>query len=232
MGYTLDFSGVLTGQYLDWLVSGIAVTFLLAIGGWLLAFSMAAALAVLRATEFRPAIWFVAAFVEIHQNIPLLVQVLFWYFAVPEILPRSVQVWLNQNHSEFLLAMMAIAFCHAAYMSEAMRSGLRAVSPTQYEAARSFGFGYMGAMYHVVVPQALRLAVPPLVNISLLLFKNTSIAMAIGVHEMTYQGRLIESDTFRTFEVFLIITGLYLLFSFLIMIVGNRIERRLQAGAR
>lgn len=232
MGYEFDFSAVLTDQYVDWILSGIRITLLLTAGAWIIAFVLAVILAVLRATKFRPAIWFVAAFVEIHQNIPLLVQVLFWYFAMPELLPEVWHDWLVRHNSEFILAMIAIALCTAAYMSEALRSGLRAVPVTQYEAGRSFGFNYLQTMSYIVVPQALRLSVPPLVNHSLLLFKNTSIAMAIGVHELTYQTRQIDSDTFRTFEVFIVATAIYLALSFIIMIVGNAIERRVAIGTR
>lgn len=197
-----------------------------------MAFVLALILAVLRASGFRPAEWFVATFVEVHQNIPLLVQVLFWYFAVPELLPRAWQIWLVRNDSEFLLAMIALANCTAAYMSEALRSGLRAVPVTQYEAGRSFGFSFLQTMGYIVVPQAIRLSIPPLINHSLLLFKNTSIAMAIGVHELTYQTRQIDSDTFRTFEVFIVATALYLILSFLIMGLGNLVERRLAVQER
>lgn len=232
MGYEFDFSSVLTDQYIDWLISGVRITLLLTAGAWIIAFVIAVILAVLRATNFRPAVWFVAVFVEVHQNIPLLVQVLFWYFALPELLPEAWRDWLVRNNSEFILAMIAIALCTAAYMSEALRSGLRAVPVTQYEAGRSFGFNYLQTMSYIVVPQALRLSVPPMVNHSLLLFKNTSIAMAIGVHELTYQTRQIDSDTFRTFEVFLVATGLYLVLSFIIMFVGNLIERRVSMGTR
>lgn len=222
----LDFSAVLTGQYIDWLLSGLKLTLMLAAGAWAIAFVLAVILAVLRATEWKPAVWLVSAYVEIHQNIPLLVQVMFWYFAMPELLPEGIRIWLNERNIEFLLAMIAIGLCFAAYMSEALRSGLRAVPRTQYEAGRAAGFSYLQTMRYVTVPQALRLSVPPLINYSLLLFKNTSIAMAIGVHELTYQSRQIESDTFRTFEVFIIATGIYLAFSFLIMALGNLYERR------
>lgn len=228
----LDFSAVLTGEHLQWLLSGLLVTIELAIGAWLLAFVVAIVLAVIRATGWKPAELFVAAYVEIHQNIPLLVQVLFWYFAVPELLPESARMWLNERNSEFILAFFALGFCFAAYMSEAIRSGLRAVPRTQYEAGRVFGFGYLATMRYVVVPQALRVAVPPLVSYSLLLFKNTSIAMAIGVHELTYQSRQIESDTFRTFEVFAIATLIYIAISFVIMAAGTWYERRMSPAAR
>ena len=134
MGYEFNFSAVLTDQYIDWLLAGIRVTLLLAGGAWVLAFIVGTALAILRATGFRPAVWFVSILVEIHQNIPLLVQILFWYFAMPEILSEAWREWLNRNNSEVILAMIAIALCHAAYMSGALRSGLRAVPVTQYEA--------------------------------------------------------------------------------------------------
>ena len=222
----LDFSAVLTGEYRDWLIQGLWITAQLALGAWFLAMLMGLALAVLRASGWKPAEYFVAAYVEIHQNIPLLVQVLFWYFAVPELLPEDARIWLNERSSEFVLAMLALSFCFAAYMSEALRSGLRAVPRTQYEAGRVFGFGFLATMRYIVIPQALRVSVPPLVNYSLLLFKNTSLAMAIGVHELTYQSRQIENDTFRTFEIFAVVTGIYLLISFIIMFAGAWYERR------
>ncbi len=135
---------------------------------------------------------------------------------------------MNERNSEFILALLALSFCFAAYMSEALRSGLRAIPRTQYEAGRVLGFGYLRTMRYIVIPQAARIAIPPLVNYSLLLFKNTSIAMAIGVHELTYQSRQIESDTFRTFEVFAVATAIYLAISFLIMAAGSHCERRLR----
>lgn len=226
MGYSLDFSSVLTGEHLRWLLNGIFVTVELTIATWLLAFAMAVALATLRMTGFKPFEWIVAAYVEIHQNIPLLVQVLFWYFAVPELLPEHARMWLNERNSESILAWLALAFCFAAYMSEALRSGLRAIPRTQYEAGRVLGFGFLRTMRYIVIPQATRIAAPSLLNYSLLLFKNTSIAMAIGVHELTYQSRLIESDTFRTFEVFAVTTAIYLAISFIIMAIGTYYERR------
>ncbi|WP_284777874.1 amino acid ABC transporter permease [Agrobacterium sp. lyk4-40-TYG-31] len=226
MGYSLDFGSVLTGEHLRWLLSGIFITVQLTIATWLLAFVIAVILAVVRMSGFKPAEWLVSAYVEIHQNIPLLVQVMFWYFAMPELLPESARMWLNERNSEFILAWLALAFCFAAYMSEALRSGLRAIPRTQYEAGRVLGFGFLRTMRYIVVPQAIRIAAPPLLNSSLLLFKNTSIAMAIGVHELTYQSRQIESDTFRTFEVFAVTTAIYLVISFIIMALGSIYERR------
>lgn len=226
MAYSLEFSSVLSGEHLNWLIDGLIVTLELTVACWLIAFAWAIVLLILRNSTFKPAEWFVAVFVEVHQNVPLLVQILFWYFAVPELLPEAARDWINERNSEFILAMLAVAFCMSAYMSEALRSGLRAIPQTQYEAGRVLGFGYLRTMRYIVLPQAIKHAIPPLINYSLLLFKNTSIAMAIGVHELTYQSRLIENDTFRTFETFAVVTLIYLVISFLIMIAGAVYERR------
>lgn len=226
MGYTLDFGAVLTGEHLAWLLSGLCVTLELTASSWILAFIVGVLLVLLRNSGSKLAEIGVAAYVELHQNVPLLVQILFWYFAVPELLPEPARMWLNERNSEFILVMLALSFCFAAYISEALRSGLRAIPRTQHEAGRALGFGYLSTMRHVVIPQALRAAVPPLVNYSLLFFKNTSLAMAIGVHELTTQARQIENDTFRTFEAFAVATAIYLAISFLIMAAGAWLERR------
>jgi polar amino acid transport system permease protein len=232
MGYTLDFGAILSGEHLRWLISGLRLTLELTLSSWVLALVLGVILVLLRSSGIKPAEWFVTAYVEVHQNVPLLVQVLFWYFAVPELLPEAGRIWLNERNSEFLLVMLALSFCFAAYMSEALRSGMRAIPQTQHEAGRALGFGYLRTMQYVVIPQAARLAIPPLINYSLLLFKNTSLAMAIGVHELTTQTRQIENDTFRTFEAFTVSTVLYLMISFVIMAGGALLERRIKREGR
>jgi polar amino acid transport system permease protein len=226
MGYHLDFHQILSGQYLDWLISGVITTLELSIGAWLLAFAMAIALILIRMAPFKPCEWLVMVFVEYHQNVPILVQIFFWYFAAPELLPTNVKLWVNSHDTEFILALLALSFCFSAYMSEDLRSGARAVPKTQYEASRALGFGYVSTMRYVIVPQALRIAVPPLVNHTLLLFKNSSLAMSVGVAELTYQTREIENHTFRTFEAFAVATVIYLVISFAIMGVGGALDRR------
>jgi polar amino acid transport system permease protein len=121
---------------------------------------------------------------------------------------------------------IALGLCQAAYFSEDLRSGLRAVSAGQAEAARALGHSYVGAMRHVLMPQAVRNAIPALVNHSVSLFKNSSLAMAIGAAELTHAVKELESRTFRAFESYLIATILYLLISLLIMAVGAWLGRR------
>ncbi|HEY9317372.1 MULTISPECIES: amino acid ABC transporter permease [unclassified Achromobacter] len=208
------------------LLSGMVVTVQLFLVAWVMAFTIAVTLVVVRATNLAPCRWVVDAYVEYHRNVPLLVQVLFWYFGMPELLPEGFRMWLYEHNAEMSLAAIALALGSAAYIAEDIRSGLRAIPGTQFEAARALGASYLQCMRFVIVPQAVRISIPPLVGRALLLFKNTSVAMAIGVMELTYQAREIENETYRTFATFGAATIMYLLGSFLIMAVGSRIYAR------
>ncbi|MFP3744207.1 amino acid ABC transporter permease [Achromobacter sp. SIMBA_011] len=208
------------------LASGMVVTLQLFLVSWVMAFTIAVTLVVVRATNLAPCRWLVDAYVEYHRNVPLLVQVLFWYFGMPELLPEGFRMWLYQHNAEMSLAAIALALGSAAYIAEDIRSGLRAIPSTQFEAARALGASYLQCMRFVIVPQAVRISIPPLVGRALLLFKNTSVAMAIGVMELTYQAREIENETYRTFATFGAATLMYLLGSFLIMLIGSRIYAR------
>ncbi|WMD21782.1 amino acid ABC transporter permease [Achromobacter seleniivolatilans] len=208
------------------LLSGMVVTLQLFLVAWVLAFTIAVTLVVVRATNVTACRWVVDAYVEYHRNVPLLVQVLFWYFGMPELLPEGVRLWLYDHNAEMSLAAIALGLGSAAYIAEDIRSGLRAIPGTQFEAARALGASYLQCMRFVIVPQALRISIPPLVGRALLLFKNTSVAMAIGVMELTYQAREIENETYRTFATFGAATIMYLLGSFLIMALGSRIYAR------
>ncbi|BBK32117.1 amino acid ABC transporter membrane protein 1 (PAAT family) [Stella humosa] len=227
-----DLATVLSGEYLARYVTGFITTMELAVAAWILAFLLAVLLTVVRMAPFKPADWAVAAFVEYHRNVPLLIQILLWYFGVPELLPNSARMWINQQNSEFFFALVAIGLCFSAYMSEDLRSGIRSIPGTQYEAARALAFGYFRSMYYVILPQALRVSGPPLINQTLFLFKNTSLAMAIGVAELTYQAKEIESYTFKTFEAFFVATAVYLTISLGIMLLGDHAARRSQIDAR
>lgn len=205
------------------LADGMVTTVQLFVVSWVMAFMIAVTLVVIRATDLNVARWFVDAYVEYHRNVPLLVQILFWYFGMPELLPEGFRTWIYQQNAELSLAAIALALGSAAYLAEDIRSGLRAIPVTQFEATRALGASYLQCMRYVIIPQALRISIPPLVSRALLLFKNTSIAMAIGVVELTYQAREIENETYRTFATFGVATLMYLAGSFLIMFIGSRI---------
>ncbi|OSN11544.1 ABC transporter permease [Lonsdalea iberica] len=225
---TLDFSAVFTDQFGSMLGEGVIVTLKLALGSWLLAMTLALLLVVIRLTHKRTAVFLVSAYVSYHRNVPTLIQLMMWYFAIPTLLPESVQMWINDFNAEFLFSMFALGLCQAAYFSEDIRSGLRAIPDGQNEAARALGMSYGRAMRLVILPQGLRNSLPSLINHTVLLFKNTSLAMVIGVAELTYVTRDIENQTFRTFESYLVASVGYLIFSLLLMGAGALLARHFQ----
>jgi polar amino acid transport system permease protein len=229
----LDFGAVLHGQYLTWLINGALQTIYLFGAAWIAAMLLALMLVSLRALELRPLEWLIAAYVNYHRNVPGLVQIFVWYFGVPELLPSWITNYINDHNGEFIFALIALSLNAAAYMSEDLRSGLRSVAGTQMEAARALGLSYAQTMRDVLLPQAVRVSVPPLINQSLSLFKSTSLAMAIGVAEMTYASRQIENETYRTFETFALASVFYLVMSWAIMALGAYYNsRHLQAKGR
>lgn len=229
----LNFLAVLQGQYLQWLLAGTAKTMLLFSGAWITGFLLALVIVALRTAQVRALKLACAAFVGYHRNVPGLVQILVWYFGVPQILPEAAQNSMNAMGAEFGFALIALSLNAAAYMSEDLRSGIRALPAGQTEAARALGLSFIQTMRYVILSQAVRIAVPPLVNQSLSLFKSTTLAMAIGVSELTYATRQIENETFRTFEVFALASAFYLAVSFAVMGLGGWYDaRRGRLGAR
>ncbi|SOE50176.1 Glutamate Aspartate transport system permease protein GltJ (TC 3.A.1.3.4) [plant metagenome] len=232
MQYAFDFGAILQGQYADWLIQGLLTTLALTGLAWVLAFSVGTLLAIIRLAGVRSLNFLISAYVAFHRNVPMLVHILFWYFGVPALLPMALVDEINAMGGEFLMAMTAIALVMSAYVAEDLRSALRAIPAGQFEAARALGLSYMQTMRKVMMPQAFRIGIPPLVNQTLLLFKNTSLAMAIGVAELTKAAREIENVTFKVFEAYAVVTVMYLVLSLLIMWGGDALARRNRLGAR
>lgn len=232
MSITLNFGSLLAAPHLDQLIGGLKYTGLLTIASWLLAFGLGVALATLRVTGHPIAERVVGAWVSYQQNVPMLAHLFLWYFGIPTLLPDAAQSWINANNGELIFASIAIGLCMSAYFCEDVRSGLRAVPTGQQEAARSLGLSFLKTMRFVVMPQAMRTALPPFINHTVILFKNTSLAMALGAAEMTYVVREIENQTFRTFEAYTIATVFYLIVSLGLMALGAIVARHLRIPAR
>lgn len=222
-----DLSAILTNpEYISMLLHGIEMTFVIAIGSWLLAMALAILLLALRFSPGRFGNAFVAGYVSYHRNVPTLVQLMLWYFGIFTLMPDWLTFWLAGHNAEAIFAVIGLGLCQAAYFSEDLRSGLRAVSPGQMEAARALGHGYLSAMRFVIMPQGARNALPPLINHSVSLFKNSSLGIVIGASELTHAVKEVENLSFRTFEIYLIGTVLYLFFSLIIMGLGAFLSMR------
>ncbi|MCK9197329.1 MAG: amino acid ABC transporter permease, partial [Syntrophales bacterium] len=173
-------------------------------------------IAVMRMSNVKPILWVAHAYLEFFRNTPLLVQIFFWYFGSYKILPKVVNDWLNTANFEFSAAVIALTIYTSAFIAEDIRSGVRAIPKEQMEAAQSSGFSYLRSMYYIILPQAVRLTIPTLINQFLNITKNSSLAMTIGVAELTYQARQVESYTFKGFEAFTAATIVYLALSIVI----------------
>lgn len=213
-------------RFTSMLWQGVKLTLVVAIGSWLLAMSLAFVLLAVRLLPNMIAQRAVQAYVSYHRNVPTLVQLMLWYFGIANLLPRSLQTWLSAHSAEAVFAIIGLGLCQAAYFSEDLRSGLRAIPIGQTEAARALGHGFLGTLRHVLMPQAVRNSLPALVNHSVSLFKNSSLAMAIGVAELTHAVKEIENLSFRAFESYLLATVMYLSASLLIMGFGAWLEQR------
>jgi len=214
--YQFDWSVVLTGQYAQWIVDGIKVTIQISLASIALSFLMGLIIAVMRMSQVAPIRGVAHGYLEFIRNTPLLVQFFFWYFGSYQILPQAVNDWLNARDFEFAAAVIALTIYTSAFIAEDIRSGIRSIPKEQMEAARSSGFSYIRSMLYIILPQAVRLTIPPLIIQFLNLTKNSSLAMTIGVAELTYQARQVESYTFRGFEAFTAATLVYLVMSLVI----------------
>lgn len=212
-----------------WLL-GAAYTVGLTTVSWLIAVVMGIAIALLRVSHRRWLGFFGSVYVSYQQNIPVLVHIMVWYFAFPTLLPDPVNSWINDHHGGFIFSAIAIGLCLSAYVAEDLRSGFRAVSVGQTEAAQSLGLGYVTIAKDIIVPQAFRNALPSFVNHSVLLFKNTSLAMVVGVTEFTYTVTYVRTATFQIMDVYIAAAVFYVAISLMIMAAGAILERRLNVS--
>ena len=226
-----DFSILLSGRYHDMLWGGLLLSLQLLLITLVLALPLAIGIALMRLSGNRPLQAIAWTFVEAIRNVPLLAHMLFWYFGAPELLPEETRSWLYEHNFEAIAATVALTLYAAAYMSEDVRSGIRAIPKVQLEAGRALGFGFLATMRLVVLPQALRVTEPPLTSQVLNLWKDTSIATVIGTAELMYQAAKVETATFRSFEPFAFATLSYLAVSLAITGLGLWYQQRNPARA-
>ena len=228
LGISYDFrwSVLWTPPHGSWLIDGLLTTLKVSATSWVIAVLIGILIGALRTVPFRPLRIAATAYVEFFRNVPLLVWLFFWYFGAPEFLPESIREWLIHHGAEFVCAVAGISFYHGARMSEVIRAGIQSIPKTQLEAGLSTGLSVTQVYRLIIIPTALRLIVPPLTNESLNLLKNSSLAMTIGVGELTFATRQIETYTAKAFEAFTAGTLIYLALCLGIAYVMNRVERK------
>lgn len=235
------FGELLAPQYLRWLLDGFLLTLGLALLSCLLATLIGAPLAIARLSRRRLLSWPARAYLALFRNTPLLVQLFFWYFGVPALLPEALVSWLNTPHEtplldwpsfEFLAGARGLTLYTSAFVAEEFRAGIASVRPEQRAAGLALGLTQRQVWRVVVLPQALRTALPPLLGQYMNALKNSSLAMAIGLAELSYASRQVETETFKTFQAFGIATLLYIGAIALIEAFGQALQqtRRYRQG--
>ena len=214
--------------YLDWLATGLGWTLAVSLTAWLLALLIGIAVGALRTAPSRPIALLGTAWVELFRNIPLLVQMFLWFFVVPELLPRELSLWVKQDMpaKEFITATICLGLFTSSRVAEQVRAGIQALSHGQLMAGLAVGFTLPQTYRYVLLPTALRMVVPPLTSEFMNVFKNSSVAFAIGVLELTFQARQMQEDSEQGIETFLAVTLLYFICAFAANRVMAAIERR------
>lgn len=158
-------------------------------------------------------------YVEVIRGTPLLVQLLIFYFGLPQIIGYSL--------SEFPAAVIALGINSGGYVAEIVRGGILAVDKGQMEAARSLGMSYAQAMRYIILPQAFKKMIPPLGNEFITLLKNSSLATTIGFPELTRAAQVVAGNTYRPFEPYITAALFYLIMTLSFTQILGVVERRL-----
>ena len=216
--------------YLDWLISGLGWTLAVALTAWVIALIFGAVIGTIRTTQSRPLVFLGNVWVEIFRNIPLLVQMFLWFFVFPELLPREASLWVKQEmpNVEFWTASICLGLFTSARIAEQVRAGIQSLSRGQRMAGYALGFTTTQTYRYVLLPMAFRIVIPPLTSEFMNVFKNSSVAFAIGVLELTFQARQMQEDSEQGIETYLAVTVLYFVCAF----AANRIMAFIEARTR
>ena len=230
MNYNCDWGVLFREPYLEWLVSGFLWTISVSIAAWILAFSLGSIVGIARTVENRWASGIATCYVEIFRNIPLLVQMFLWYFVFPELLPDDAGMWVKRElpMPEFTTAVVCLGLYTASRVAEQVRAGIQAIGQGQRNAGLAMGLTPAQVYRYVLLPVAYRIIVPPLTSEFLTIFKNSSVALTIGVLETTAQARQIEEYTFQGFEAFTAATLLYIVVTSIVMLLMKLVEGRVR----
>lgn len=226
MQYTFNWPLIFSGEYGSWFLQGLSVTLQLSGLSIVLAVVMGTLLTTMRLSRVKPLEWFAGGYIEFFRNTPLVVQIFFWYFGSDPLLPGFFKEWLYKQDIEFATGVIALSTYTAAFIAEELRSGILSIPKTQLEASRATGLTFLQAMRYVILPQAFRIIIPPLISQFLNIIKNSSLAMTIGVMELTYMARQVEAHTFHGFEAFTVSTLMYLSLSLMVSLAINQYNKR------
>jgi glutamate/aspartate transport system permease protein len=234
LAYDFRWSVLWEPPYSDMLLDGIRMTLVVSPIAWGMACILGVVVAVCRTAPWHIPRAMGTAYVEFFRNTPLLVQLFFWYFGVPQLLPPAAQGWLNSVNVSLLgvtlnveawTLIVGLAIYTASRVAETLRAGILSLPKQQTEAGLSTGLSRFQLYRYVILPQAVRLMLPSLTTEFLTTYKNSSLGITIGVAEMTFATRQIDAYTFKGLEAATAVTVLYLAMSLTIAGLMAVVER-------
>lgn len=216
-------------SYFAFLWGGVGWTLTTALLAWMIALLLGIVIGVLRTTQLRIWAGLANAYVELFRNIPLLVQMFLWYFVLPEILPEAAGLAMKQwppPWGSFVPAILCLGFFTSARVAEQVRAGIQALPRGQSMAATALGLRPVQVYRHVLLPMAFRLILPPLTSEFMNVIKNSSLALTIGLMELTARARSMQEFTFQVFEAFTAATVVYILLNIVAVVAARWLEAR------
>jgi glutamate/aspartate transport system permease protein len=220
-----------TGTYLYYLIVGLGWTLATALAAWVIALIVGSIVGTLRTT---PMAWVVRAgnaYVEIFRNVPLIVQMFLWFFVVPELLPKGLGDWVKQMPppwGSYLPAVLCLGIYTSVRIAEQVKSGINSLPRGQRMAGTALGLTLAQTYRFVVLPQAFRIVLPPLTSESMNIVKNSSVALTIGLLELTGRARAMQEFSFKVFEAFAAATVIYLLTNLVVVFAMRALERKVR----
>ena len=214
------------GTYLDMLLSGLVLTIKTGLLAWIIALIFGTIIGILRSLPSKTASWIGFAYVELFRNMPLLVQLFLWFFVLPELLPRAAGLWMKQlPNAPFWTAAIGVGLFMSARVAVQLAAGIASLPRGQKQAATALGLTTGQAYRYVLLPMAFRIILPPLTSEFLNTIKNTSVAITIGLIELTGQARSMQEFSFQVFEAFTAATVMYLAIN-IVVVTGMRFLER------
>ena len=230
MNYNWNWSVLFEQQYFDWIVSGTLWTIYLSLAASIIAFFLGSLIGILRTLDNKILNFIGTTYVEIFRNIPLLVQMFFWYFVFPELVPKEFGNWLKQDlpNPEFSSALFCLGTYTASRVAEQVRSGINSVSTGVGSAGYATGLTTYQLYIYILLPIGYRIIIPPLTSEFLTIFKNSSLALTIGLLELTARSNMIMDWTFQGFEAFTAATVIYVSVTMIVTLIMQRVEKQTQ----
>jgi glutamate/aspartate transport system permease protein len=222
------------GPYFLWIAEGLGWTISVASAAWVIAFSLGSVVGIMQGIITVDIGWFLHGFstvyVTIFRNIPLLVQLFLWYFVFPELLPKEAGMWIKRGLwlPEFWTAAVCLGLYTASRVAEQVRAGINSIGQGQQYAAMAMGLTPVQVYRYVLLPVSFRIIIPPLTSDFLGVFKNSSLALTIGVLELTAMTRQIEEYSYAGFEAFTAATVLYIGVTAIVMASMRVVEARVR----